>query len=184
MKNAECVMKANEKASSRNKISILKKAVILLELLAMFSALFGCGESQPAQHELSELRSISMSCGHSNRCYSYSFFLRKEGEAWLLDAECFTKDREEETVFSSRAVDGGELETLFDILERSGTIAYAESYKKPKKSPFTVLDAPMYGFALTFTDGSVYDMDSAGDARHELEDFFYRLAEAEAAKTE
>lgn len=164
--------------------SYFKKAVILLELLAMLSALFGCGEGQPAQHELSELRSISMSCGQSNRCYSYSFYLRKEGEAWLLDAECFTKDRTEETVFSARTVDAGELEVLFDILERNGTIAYAENYKKPKKSPLTVLDAPVYGFALTFSDGSVYDTESAGDARHELEDCFYRLAEAEAAKTE
>ena len=179
MKNAESVMKSSKKASNRNNISIFKKAVILLELLAMFSALFGCGESRSAQHEISELRSISMSCGHSNHCYSYSFFLRKEGETWLFDAECFTKDREEETVFSSKAVGDGELEALFDILERSGTIAYAESYKKPKKFPFTVLDAPMYGFALTFTDGSVYNTDSAGDARHDLEDFFYRLAEAE-----
>ena len=144
-------------------------------LLAIFAWLFGCNKTpKPAQHELSEISGVSLSCGHMDRSYSYSFWLHLEEDTWLFDAECFTHDFEEETVFEGREVSSEDMDALFEILERNDRIAYAENYQKPSDSIFEVMDETTYGFCLTFSDGSQY---VTYDAQDELRQFFYRLAE-------
>ena len=144
-------------------------------LLAVFAGLFGCGKSpKPAQHSLSEISAVSLSCGHMDRSYGYFFWVHREQDSWLLDAVCFTHDHEDETVFENREVRSNDMDALFEILEQSDSIAYAEKYKKPKNLHFEVLDETTYGFCLTFSDGSRY---VTCDRQKELEDYFYRLAE-------
>lgn len=144
-------------------------------LLAVFAGLFGCGKSpKPAQHSLSEISAVSLSCGHMDRSYGYFFWVHREQDKWLLDAVCFTHDHEDETVFENREVRSNDMDALFEILEQSDSIAYAEKYKKPKNLHFEVLDETTYGFCLTFSDGSRY---VTCDRQKELEEYFYRLAE-------
>ncbi|MBP3305090.1 MAG: hypothetical protein J6L24_03880 [Oscillospiraceae bacterium] len=142
-------------------------------LPAVLAGLFGKAPG-PVRHELSETKGISISCCHMDRSFGYSFWIRREGDAWLFDAECFTHDHEVETVFENREVADGDRKALFAILERCGSISYAEHDRKPKKSPFQILDETTYCFCLTFSDGSRY---VTRDRQKELEAFFYRLAE-------
>ena len=107
-----------------------------------------------ARHTVSDICEVSVTCGHMNRCYGYCFRIRRKNGAWLFDAECFTHNREEETVFEDRAVNGGDIEELPGILERNDSIAYAENYKKPIKLPLRVLDDTSYNFSLTFSEGN------------------------------
>lgn len=103
---------------------------------------------------VSDICEVSVTCGHMNRCYGYCFRIRRENGAWLFDAECFTHNREEETVFEDRAVNGGDIEELPGILERNDSIVYAENYKKPIKLPLRVLDDTSYNFSPTFSEGN------------------------------
>lgn len=126
-------------------------------LFTVLAGLFGCNKAPgSARHTVSDICEVSVSCGHMNRCYGYCFRIRRENGVWLFDAECFTHDREAETVFEDRAVNGGDIEELLGILERNDSIAYAENYKKPIKLPFQVLDDTSYNFSLVFSDGSRY----------------------------
>lgn len=142
---------------------------------SLICGLFGCQKApKPAKHGLSEITAVSISCGHMERSYGYSFRAHKEENGWFLDAECFTHNYEEETVFENRELVGEDVETLFEILEQSESIAYAENYRKPKKLPAQVMDETAYGFCLTFSDGNQY---VTCDRQSNLEEFFYRLAE-------
>lgn len=144
-------------------------------ILAALTGLLCYGRApQPAQHDLGEIREVSVSCNHMDRSYSYYFRLHREEGKWLFDATCFTHDHEQETVFENLEIGEQEIKALFEILERNDSIAYAENYKKPKKSDFVIMDETTYVFCLTFSDGRQY---STYDCQEELEQFFYRLAE-------
>ncbi|MDD6022391.1 MAG: hypothetical protein ACI4GA_06395 [Acutalibacteraceae bacterium] len=163
---------------SRTGIKILGKAVTVLGILAVVSGLFGCNkEPKPARHSISDISAVSISCGHMDFNYSYSFLIHREKGKWLFDADCFTADREVKTAFENREVSSRDIDALFEILRSGDKISYAENYKKPKKPPFEVMDETVYGFCLKFSDGSIF---STNDAQPELEDFFLNLAEREA----
>lgn len=150
------------------------KGGAVMRLVAMLAGLFGCRkEPKPASHTIEEISAVSISCSHMDHSYGYSFWLRREENRWLFDASCFTHDYEEETVFENREADAGNIAALLGILDQRDSIAYAENYKKPRRSPFFVLDETTYVFCLTFSDGSRY---VTYDPQNELEEFFYRLA--------
>ncbi len=152
------------------------KAVAAVGLLATLAGLFGCTKTpKPPKHKISDISSVSISCSHMDRCYGYYFWVRRDGDVWLFDATCFTNDHEVETVFENREVSSEDIDELSKILERNGSISYAENYKKPKKLPFEVMDETIYTFCLAFSDGSKYN---TNDPQKELEQFFYRLAES------
>lgn len=146
-----------------------------MAVLFSVCGLFGCQKTpKPAKHELSEVTAVSISCGNMDRSYGYSFWAHKEENGWLLDAECFTQNFEEETVFENCELDSEDAKALLEILKENESIAYARNYKEPKKSVFQVADEETYGFCLTFSDGSQY---VTHDRQNDLEEFFYRLAE-------
>lgn len=165
------VIRFFEKINSKK----FSRTVVLLGLCSAFLGLFACNKApKPAQHDLSEITSVSISCGHMDRRYGYSFWIHRNEDIWLFDAECFTHDREVETVFENREVSGEAIDALFEILDRNNLIVYAENYKMPIKLPFQVMDDTTYSFCLTFSDGNQY---LTCDVQKELEDFFYLLAE-------
>lgn len=143
--------------------------------LSLICGLFGCQKApKPAKHELSEITAVSISCGHMDRSYGYSFGAHKEENGWFLNAECFTHNHEVETVLENRELNGEDAETILEILKQNESIAYVENYKKSKILPFHVVDETTYSFCLTFSDGNQY---VTCDRQDDLEDFFYRLAE-------
>lgn len=146
-----------------------------MSVLSLACGLLGCQkEPEPAKHELSQITSVSISCGNMDRRYSYSFWAHKEENGWFLDAECFTYNYETETLFNSCELDSEDEKTLLEILEENESIAYVENYTKPKKSAAHFVDETTYGFCLNFSDGSQY---VTFDRQKDLEKFFYRLAE-------
>lgn len=146
-----------------------------MAVLSLICGMFGCQKApKPAKHTLSEITAVSISCGHMDRSYAYSFGAHKEENGWLLDAECFTHNHEAETAFKGNKLGDDDAEALLEILKQNGSIAYAENYKKPKKFRFNIADETSYGFCLTFSDGSRY---STSDRQSDLEKFFYLLAE-------
>ena len=154
---------------------ILRRTVTILGLAAILVGLFGCNKApKPARHSISEISSVSISCGHMDRSYGYCFWLRREEDVWLFDAECFIHDHEDEAMFEGREVKSEDVDVMLKIIEQNDSITYAENYKPPKKLPFEVMDETTYSFCLTFSDGSRY---LTSDSQAELENFFYRLAE-------
>lgn len=146
-----------------------------MAVFSLIGGLFGCQKAQaPAKHELSEVTSISISCGNMDRSCGYSFWVHMGDDGWLFDTECFTHDREVETVLKDRVIGDEDARALLEILERCNSVAHVENYKKPKGSLFFVADEETYGFCLSFSDGSRY---VTYDRQSELEEFFYRLAE-------
>ncbi len=147
-------------------------------LPAILAGLFRCSKApdRESHHKVSEITMLSLSCSHMDYSYCYYFALTLGERGWLFDAECFINNHEEKTVFSGRVVKSEDVEKLFDILERNRSIAYAETYKKPKKF-FIIMDETIYSFCLIFSDGSQCTAASAGTAIRELEDYFYLLAE-------
>ena len=148
-------------------------------LLAIMSNLFGCTKSpdKSKHHEPSDLTVISISCCHMDFSYGYSFTLSKESGVWRFNAECFTHEHEQQTNFENRAVSDEDIAEMLDIIERNGTIQYAENFKKPKKPLFEVMDQTTYSLYIRFSDGSDYNADLTSRHDSELENYFYRLAE-------
>lgn len=142
-------------------------------LLSLLCGLFGCqGAPKAAKHSLSEISAVSISCGHTDLRLCYSFWLRREEEAWLLNAEFFT--RESKTVLENRRLVGEDAEAVLEILKKNNSIAYVENYRKPKAVFTPTADEDTYVFCLTFSDTRQY---TAFGRQRDLEEFFYALAE-------
>lgn len=139
------------------------------------SCLWGCANASPtAAHTISEITSVSISCGEMDRSYSYSFWLHANDDTWLFDASCFTKQHEIETSLTDCVITEEETAAILAILEQNDSIAFVENYVAKHKSNNGIPDASSYGFALTFSDGAQY---SADKQQKELETHFYSLAE-------
>lgn len=149
------------------------RAVLVLALLSFISGLFGCKGKTP-RHSAKDIRGVSVSCGHMNRSFGYSFWVRTDSKSVLFDADCFTQNKEIPTVLEAVEISESEFDELMKIIEEKQLIKYAENYKKPPKSPFMVLDDTTYAFNLTFTDGENI---LTNDRQEELENFFCALAE-------
>lgn len=153
----------------------LRKALFLIVGLSLFFGLSGCKKTAvSANHTLSDLTAISISSGNTDRRYGYSFWVHKEDQDWLLNAACFLPEQETETILENHELSSQDIEAIFDILEQNESIAYVENCKQQKKSLFSVMDESTYGFCLTFSDGT---QSLSYDQQHDLEGFFYRLAE-------
>ena len=153
------------------KNNIAFKAVLIVTMRSLLCGLFRCGK---ARHKISDITSVSLSCGHMTASFGYSFWMRKEGDVWFFDAECYTHDRTEKTVFKNHEVGETEINSLLRIIEKNDLTAYAENYKKPKDSLIQVMDETAYIFVLGFSDKSRF---VTNDRIVELEEHFYRLAE-------
>lgn len=146
-----------------------------MSLLSLVCVLSGCQKSpEAAQHNLSEITSISISCGHTDRSYGYSFSAHKKESKWFFDAECFTQNHETETSFKNSELNADDIKALLEILEQNKSIAYVENYKKPKTASVHIADEDTYIFCLTFSDKKQY---VTYGMQSDLEKSFYRLAE-------
>lgn len=141
-------------------------------MLTLLGSLFGCGGAPAAAHTLQELKSLSVSCSEADRTHSYTFFVRLDGDRWLFDADCFVCDFETEACIKNAVLADGDIDELFEVLDKNDCIAFVENFKKPFK--VFAPDASTYGFCMTFCDGLQYD---ASKRQAETERYFYRLAD-------
>lgn len=146
-----------------------------MALFSLICNLLACQKAaENSEHELSEITSVSISCGHTNRNNGYSFWVHKKDNCWLFDAECFTHNYEKETRFKDQSLNRKDEEKLFDILSKNESISYAENYKKSKMSSLRAVDDTVYAFCLCFSDEKQY---LTNDRQKDLELYFYCLAE-------
>lgn len=148
------------------------KAVTVVALLSALCGLFGCDKTP--EYTVEDIRSVSISCGHMDYSHSYAFYLRKEENGWLLDAEFATDTEQSRVEYEACPVAQEDVRALLNIVQEQDVIGKLRRYKKPKIG-VQVLDETTYYTSLLFADG-----ESIGAASHvdsALESGFYRLAE-------
>ena len=104
---------------------------------------------------------------------SYSFALYEENGKVMLHADFYSYETDEKYTFI-KETSTDSMEELLDIVNTYDLITYVRKYKK-KKPMFQVLDGTDYYLTLKMSDGSSKSIDSAGDARGALYDFFTTL---------
>ena len=168
--------------------SNIRKAVVIVGLVTMLAGLFGCTEKPGREpiHDTSEVRLVSIGCGHMDYSCCYDFMLKRsdedgeiqvpdQGAEWLFEGGCFLRGEEERTEFEPTAVRNQSAETLLEIIKSNGIITYVENYKNPKKLNVHVLDETTYSFCIEFSDGQRYIVGNMVPGQWELEDYFYNL---------
>ena len=130
------------------------------------------GHKQPV-HTGEEIQSVSVSCGHMDYCYGYSFQLKKTENGWLLDAECFTDAEQPRVELQDCPVTGAEAEELLRLIREEQILNKLRRYRKPVHR-FHVLDETTYYASISFSDGA--SVGAPELASKELEAFFYRCA--------
>lgn len=152
----------------------LIKAVLFMTLFSTVFGLFGCKKApDTAEHDVSEITGVSISCGNPDRNGEYSFNIQKKDDLWLFDTQCYDRNGEKIEI-NGLEISENDVDEVLEILERNDSIVYAENYKKRKIASGRVADEITYGFCLTFADGKRY---TTCDVQGDLEKMFYRFAE-------
>lgn len=150
-----------------------------MTVFSLLFSMFGCKRIYPqAQNKLSELQSVSISCGNSDKSHSYLFSVYSDFDKWFFDGECFTDFAQIESSASKIEITSEEIDALFEIFRQNDIIAYAENYKKPKKNDSFIADVESYGFVLVFSNGTQY---ITYTRQSKIEEYCYKLVEKYAS---
>lgn len=148
------------------------KAVVTVALLSLLAGLFGCNKA--SKYTVDDIRSVSISCGHMVYSHSYSFYLRKDENKWLLDAEFATDTEHPRVEYEECPVTEEDVKELLNIVREQEVIEKLRHYKKPKIK-VQVLDETTYYTSILFADKE--RLDAATLVSKDIEVYFYRLAE-------
>lgn len=152
----------------------LRKVVMVLAILSIFSNLLGC--SKKAGYTAADLSVLSTVCGHMCRNYSYSFSLIKDNGTWLFSTNCFVNNKEFSTEIENCPITDEETLEFLRIVDEQKLISSIRRYRKPALSRhFFVCDETMYSSLIRFANGAEYNAEMSVGT--EMTDFFYRLAE-------
>lgn len=127
-----------------------EKAVIFVAILTVFSSLFGCQKTP--EYTGDDIRSVSVSCGHMDYSHSYSFYLRKSENNWLLDAEYAVDTEQPRVEYEERTVTEKDAKELLSIVQEQDVIGKLRRYKKPRLN-VQAADETNYYTAILFADG-------------------------------
>lgn len=153
----------------------MRKVAKLLSMTAILSVvccIFGCGRLP--EYTVDDIRSVSISCGHMDYSYSYSFYIRKAENEWLFDADFALNTEEPRVEFENCSVDNEDVKELLDIVRDREVIKNLRHYKKPKIK-LQISDETTYYTSVLFSDG-----EQAGAPiliNQDIETYFYRLGE-------
>ena len=128
------------------------KVVMMMALLPLLASLPGC--NKPPEHTVEDIRSVSVSCGHMDYSHSYSFYLRKTENGWLLDAEFATDTEHPRVGYEECPVTEGDVKKLLTIVQEQNLTEQLRRYKKPIIK-VQVLDETTYYSSISFTDGEI-----------------------------
>lgn len=132
-----------------------------------------------SKYMLGDIKSVSISCGCMNYFYSYSFYLRKVKEVWLLDVEFATDVEQPRVEYEECPVEEEDVEALLEVVQKHDVIEKLRSYKTPKIKVH-VLDETTYYTLLCFTNEE--KLGAATLISKDLEECFYRLAKKYSSK--
>lgn len=145
-----------------------------MTLFSTIFGLFGCKNApDTAEHNVSEITGVSISCGNPDLSGEYFFNIQKKDDLWLFDAQCYDRNGEKIAI-NGLEISENDVDELLQILKRNDSITYVRNYKKPLKLPFNVKDDTSYAFSLTFSNGDRY---VTYDSQKETEEYFFRLSE-------
>lgn len=143
-----------------------------MAFLSVLCCLFGC--SKAPEYTVDEIKSVSVSCGHMDYSHSYSFYLRKAENGWLLDADYATDTEQSRTEYEACPVAEEDAKELLDTVREQDVIGKLRRYKKPRIK-VQVADETTYYTSVLFTDGE--QVAAATHISDDLVTCFYRLAE-------
>lgn len=147
------------------------KAVVFVALLSVFGGLFGCQKTH--EYTIDDIRSVSVTCGHMDYSHSYSFYLRKSGHNWLLDAEYAVDTERPRIEYEERPVTEKDAKKLLSVVQEQDVIGKIQRCKKPRLN-VQIADETSYYTAILLADG-----EQLGAPVHISDDMvtvFYNLA--------
>lgn len=142
-----------------------------MALLSVLSGLFGCQKTP--EYTIDDIRSVSISCGHMDYSHSYSFYLRKSENNWLLDAEYAVDTEQPRIEYEERPVSEKDAKELLSVVQEQDVIGKLQRYKKPRIT-VQVADETNYYTAILLADGE--RLGAAAHISGELVTGFYNLA--------
>ena len=145
-------------------------------ILACVFSLFGC--SHKAVRPDGELTSISISQSHMDSTYCYSFWARVENNSYLLDAECFIVDYDnndcEEINLTDTQITQEDFRRFSELDKEYG---FCSNIKKERKNnKFFILDETVTGFSVKYGEDS-FNIETNGECFEAVNELFFQLAE-------
>lgn len=120
------------------------------------------------------VRSLSVSRGHMDYSFCYSFYLRKGETGWLLDADFALGAGQPHIEYEARPVTETDASELLKTAREQEIASRIRRYKKPKTKVF-VSDETTHYTSLGFENGET--LGAAVFSGKDLESLFFRLAE-------
>ncbi len=133
----------------------------------------GCSHNTDNDEQL-QINGISLSQYHMNYGENYSFFIRKEDDKVVFDAEVRFYDEPYEIILEGCQVDEKYYDELISLEKEYGISDYVNSYKK-KTLPFEALDKTENITTVYYMDGSDKSADS-GEYKDALYEYFVHIA--------
>lgn len=155
--------------------------VTALSFLSVLCGLFGCGSAP--KYSAEDITAISITCGHMDYSYSYSFYLRSEdlltdglltdGKNWLLDADFAVDSKSPHTEYERCSVAAEDVRELLNIVREQELIEKLRRWKEPKLK-LSVSDETTFYSSILFADGT--QLGAPISLSNDVTEYFYRIA--------
>lgn len=151
---------------------MMKNTLFVAALLPFVFSFFGTPEK--TKYTADDIRSVSISCSHMDYSHSFAFYLRKEEDLWLLDADFAVDTENPHTAYEACPIAAEDARELLDIVTEQDIPEKLRRYKKPKMKVH-VSDETLCYTSILFNDGEM--LGAAKLVCEDLQSGFYRLAE-------
>lgn len=152
------------------------KWCLIMGIVSCVLSLFGCNRN-PIKPE-GELTSISISQSHMDSTYCYSFWARVENNSYLLDAECFIVDYDnndfEEINLTDTQITQEDFRRFSELDKEYGFCSNIKTERKNNK--FFILDETVTGFSVKYGEDS-FNIETNGECFEAVNELFFQLAE-------
>ena len=147
-----------------------------MAIISCVLSLFGCTQN-PVKPE-GELTSISIYQSHMDSTYCHSFWARVENNSYLLDAECFIVDYDnndcEEINLTDTQITQEDFRRFSELDKEYG---FCSNIKKERKNnKFFILDETVTGFSVKYGEDS-FNIETNGECFEAVNELFFQLAE-------
>lgn len=137
-----------------------------------------CGCTKKPVKPKSELTSISISQNHMDSTYCYSFWARVENNSYLLDAECFIVDYDnndfEQINLTDTQITQEDFRCFSELDKEYGFCSNIKTERKNNK--FFILDETITNFSVKYGDEGV-NVETNGECFNAVNELFFQLAE-------
>lgn len=158
------------------------KWCLIMGILSCVLSLFGCAQ-KPVKPQ-SELTSVSIFQSHMDSSECFRFGVRVENNSYLLDAECFIVDYDnndfEEINLTDTQITQEDFKHFTELDKEYDFCSHIKTERKNNK--YFILDETVTGFSVQYGEDS-FGIETNGECFRNVKDFFFQLAEKYAAIT-